>query len=119
MYQSKLSISTKTKQQLKKKLSIFLKSNNFTYCKTLKRRINLSKLPDIILNRKNSHFRLKRFFIAIDILKKEKNFTKRVRKKWNEYEVIWLDKNWIEIFIHIREENNRHKDKELFFISCY
>jgi hypothetical protein len=79
MYKSKLTISTKNKKNLSKKLDIFLKKNDKIKCKILKRNIFLSKLPEIILNRKLSAlYRLQTFFVAIDILKHEQKFTLRM-----------------------------------------
>lgn len=118
MHKSKSTILKNTKQALIKSLNVFLKKNKFVRCKILKRNVNLSKLPEILINRKNSTFRLRRFLVAIDIIKKSNQITIKKLKKWNEYELIWLDRNWEEVFIHIRDEF-KNKDKELFFISCF
>ncbi len=120
MYKSKIKISRENKRTLSLKMIEFLKENQYIYCKSLKRRIDLSKLPEAIFNRKSSATsRMKRFFVAIDILKRERKYKKRVENKMNEYEIIWLDKDWMKVYIHMREELNRGKDKILFFISCY
>ena len=79
MYKSKIRISTENKRALINKLNIFLKTNKYTYCKSLKRKINLDKLPNIILNRKDSSTsRLRTFFVVVDVLKNEKNFSQRI-----------------------------------------
>lgn len=120
MYKSKIKISTESKGVLLQKMQLFLVSNKNIYCKSLKRNINLSKLPTVITNRKNSATsRLRTFFVVIDVLKKEREYTKRVSNKRNEYEIVWLDNNWIKVYIHLREEINNHKDKVLYFVSCY
>ncbi len=120
MYSSSINISTENKKQLINKMNIFLKANKFIYCKALKRKIELSKLPEAIINRKDSATaRLKRFFVAINILKWEKEYKKRFNNNCFEYEIIWFDKNWVRVYIHLREKNNRYKDKILYFISCY
>ena len=118
MYKSKSTILKNTKQTLIKSLNVFLKKNQFIRCKILKRNVNLSKLPEILINRKNATFRLRRFLVAVDIIKKSNQITIKKLKKWNEYELIWLDRNWEEVFIHIKDEF-KNKDKELFFISCF
>ena len=120
MYQSKIKISTENKRALSWKMLIFLELNTNIYCKSLKKQISLSKLPDVIFKRKESATsRMKRFFVAIDVLKKEKVYKKRVEKKMNEYEIIGLDQDWVKVYIHLREEINKKKDKIIYFISCY
>lgn len=120
MYKSKIAISTKTKQQLIKKLDLFLKKYENIKCKHLWRKIYLSKLPEVLVNRLSScTHRLKRFFVAIDIIKHWEYLTTRIEWKNKEFELIWFDKNWVEIIIHLREELSCKKDKKIFFISCY
>ena len=120
MYQSKIRISTENKWSLKVKMNIFLQSHDYIHCKSLKRKVYLSKMPDAIINRKKSATaRLKRFFVAVDILKKEKNFTKRIEWADTEYEIIGLDSNWSKVYIHLREEVTSKKDRKVYFVSCY
>jgi len=79
MYKSKIVVSTKTKQELINRLNEFLKKNKSIRCKSLKRRVHLTKLPEILINRHSSYtHRLKRFFLAIDILKNEKKYLARI-----------------------------------------
>ncbi len=78
MYQSKISISTENRKNLEQKFLLFLSSNNYTYCKSLKRKVSFKKLPEAILNRQESAgSRLRRFFVAVDILKSEKTIKVR------------------------------------------
>ena len=87
MYKSKTKISTESKQTLLKKVNLFLEKNKFIYCKSLKRKINLSRLPDIILNREASgNSRLRTFFVVMDVLKKEKLYSQRINKGIKEYD---------------------------------
>jgi hypothetical protein len=75
MHKSKSTILKNTKQVLIKMLETFLKKNKFIRCKFLKRNVNLSKLPEILINRKNATFRMRRFFTAVDIIKKSNKLT--------------------------------------------
>ncbi len=69
--------------------------------------------------RKSSEtYRMQRFFVAIDILRNEKNYKVNFEND-KEFEVLWLDKNWKEVRIHIREEISSHKNKVLYFVSCF
>lgn len=120
MYRSKNKISTKNKVLLEKELTIFLEKNKCIYCKALKRKVYLDKLPMAITGRKKSVTRrLKRFFVAIDILKNEKKCTFREQGKNLEYEIVGLDYNSNKVVIHLREELNTAKNRILFFVSCY
>ncbi len=72
MYQSKILISTYNKLHCLNILSDFLQKNRSIYCRALKKKVSLKKLPEVFLQRKNAKHRLQRFFVAIDILKHEK-----------------------------------------------
>ncbi|USN58092.1 MAG: hypothetical protein H6767_07270 [Candidatus Peribacteria bacterium] len=75
MYKSKLMISTKSKKILSNFLDDFLLKNEKVYCRAFKRKVYLSKLPDVIMGRKSSATqRLQRFWVAIDILKHEREY---------------------------------------------
>ncbi len=120
MYKSKIRISTETKNKLVKKLNDFLVKNKKIYCRSLKRKIYLNKLPETIIRRKTSASkRLQRFFVAIDILKHEKKFKVRENKGCLEYEIIELDSLKNKVYIHLREELTLKKDRILYFVSCY
>jgi hypothetical protein len=120
MYQSNKRISRKNKQILTEDLKVFLKNNKKTYCKALKRTVDLSKLPEAITKRKTSATaRLQKFWIAIEILKKSKNCKTRELKGCIEYEIIGLDTNKTKIAVHLREELSIQKNRVLFFVSCY
>ena len=119
-YQSKIAISQKSKQVLTKKLLLFLEKNHKTYCKALKRKVFLDKLPDAIIERKQSAtHRLQCFFVAIDILKHETTSSVRERSGCLEYEIIGTDCNGKKVYVHLREELSIKKDRVLFFVSCY
>ncbi len=52
VYKSKkVAISTKSKNSLEKMLNDFLKVNKFVYCKSFKRKVSLSKLPNICIEK--------------------------------------------------------------------
>lgn len=53
-YISKIFISTKSWSALEKMLKEHLRTNNFIYCKSLKRKVFFDKLPEAILWRKSS-----------------------------------------------------------------
>jgi len=119
MYKSKLIISTKSKKILVNFLNKFLKDNDKVYCRAFKRKVDLSKLPEAITERKRSStHRLQRFSVAIDILKHERIYKISLENK-DEFEICGLDRNWKEIIIHLREELTSWKDKVLYFISCF
>jgi hypothetical protein len=120
MYQSKIAISKKTKRILTVKLNEFLTAHQKTYCKALKRPVSLDKLPEAILNRKESSTtRLQKFFVALDILRNETRCMARENKGCLEYEIKGLDRTGKTIYIHLREELSIKKDRVLFFVSCY
>lgn len=120
MYQSKQIISNHSKHTLAKRLEIFLQENHRIYCRALKRNISLEKLPEAILSRrKSATVRLQRFFVAIDILSRAKNYTVRESKGCLEYEILGMDLNHEKVYIHLREELSIKKDRILFFVSCY
>lgn len=119
MFQSKLIVSTKSKKILINFLNQFLKDNKKIYCRAFKRKVDLSKLPEAITERKKSStHRLQRFSVAIDILKHERNCKPNLENQ-NEFEICWLDRNWENIIIHLREETSNWKDKILYFVSCF
>ena len=119
MYKSKIAISTKWRIILINFLNKFLKTNNKIYCRAFKRKISLNKLPEAIINRKSSVTqRLQKFWVAVEILKHEKNYKKNPENE-KEFEIIWFDKNNKKVIIHIREEKTLKKDKILYFVSCF
>lgn len=120
IYQSSISTSHKNLDLLKKELSRFLSANTNIHCKALKRNIALSKLPEVITNRKSSaKRRLQCFNVAVDILKHARHYKERTYKGFKEYSIIGHSANGFEIEIHLREERTEQKDRKLFFISCF
>lgn len=120
MYQSKIKISQKNKSSLEKDLNHFLMYHKKWYCRVLKRKISLEKLPDAIVKRSSSsRRRLQCFFVSIDVLRNSKKVVSRIEKGFLEYEVIGCDSTGKKIRVHLREEISNKKDKELFFISCF
>jgi len=76
----------------------YLDAHQFIYCKALKRKVYLSKLPQAILIRRSSVTqRLQRFFVSIDILKHEKYYTIRTSNGYEEYEIKGMDAHEREI----------------------
>ncbi len=120
MFQSKLSISKKTSPILKKDLEKFLGKNQSIHCKALKRKISLEKLPEVITERKSSaKKRLSCFWVALDIIKHNKNFTLREHQNNREFCIQGVSSDKKRIEIHLREEVTMNKDKRIYFISCF
>lgn len=120
MYKSNIAIYTINKKALLVLLNDFLKPHKKIHCKALKRKVSLEKLPEAIVKRKLSATRrLQCFFVAIDILKNENRYAVRKNKGCFEYEIKGSDRNGVKVTIHIREEIDNHKNKALFFLSCY
>ena len=119
MYQSKFCISSKGMSDLKNLLKNYLKRHSTLYCKALKRKVSLAKLPDAIAKRgKGTKKRLARFKVAMDILRNAKTYTTRVHHGKREYEIVGIDRTGILVRIHLREESSS-KDRQLFFVSCF
>lgn len=115
-----MSISKKSWRMLEVFFKEYCEQHEHIYCKALKRKISLGKLPEAILYRKDSATaRMKCFWVALDTLKKEKCFKSREIHGNIEYEIVWLDNEWKEVRIHLRQETTQKKDKIIFFISCY
>ena len=120
MHQSKIGISTKSGSELERFFIGICASQEFVYCRALRRKISLEKLPQsITLRKQSSTWRMKRFIVALDILQFSRSYTKRVHNNLVEFELMWLDKMWKKVVIHLREEYTRWKDKIVYFISCY
>lgn len=120
MFESRLNIENKTLPILKKNLDGFLEKNTHVYCKALKKKVYLSKLPEVITNRKSSaKKRLACFQVALDILKHSKIFIKREYESKKEFSIEGLSSDKKKVEIHLREETNTKKDKKIYFISCF
>lgn len=120
MYKSKLEISNKNRKILEFKLNEFLMFNKKIHCKALRRKISLFKLPQAITKRRSSATkRLQCFFVAVDILKNEKEHLVREAGGCLEYEIKGLDRSGKVVRAHLREELIAKKDKILFFVSCF
>ena len=118
MYFSKITIDHEPRVILKKRLLDFLRNKNFIYSKALKRKIFLTKLPDAILERKDSQKRrLQCFRVAIDILRRSKHFSQNPKNR-NEFEIKGFSAENYTVFVHLREEISQ-KNRQLFFVSCY
>jgi hypothetical protein len=121
VYQSKGKIQNKNLGSLKSDLILFLSQKSFIYSKALGKKVLLSKLPDVILNRKSTQkARLECFLVAMDILRNSKECTERTNnKKEKEFEIQGLSAENKKIFVHVREEVSLHKDKQTYFVSCF
>lgn len=88
MYQSKIGISTKSGSELEKFFIGICTKRAFIYCRALRRKISLEKLPQAItLRKESSTWRMKRFLVALDILQFEKQYTQRVNNNLLEFEL--------------------------------
>ncbi len=98
---------------------MFLKKIKSISVKSLNRKLFLDELPEAICNRKESRTnRIRCFWVAIDILKHEKKY--KIHSKNNkEFEIKGISRDGKITYIHLREKVDLHKDKKLFFISCY
>lgn len=120
-YRSKQSIET-TKQPslLIKEATRFVTTNTRVHSKALKRKINLSKIPEALDHRRSSRTkRLRCFIVAVDILKNSPDITERIHEGRKEYAVKGYSSDNFEVEVHIREEISASKDKELFMVSCF
>ena len=120
-FKSKLNVSHKNLESLKTDLLRFLNKNQYVYCRSLKRKISLQKLPDAIVKRKSSaRKRLQKFPVAINILKHSKLFTQNKNDlKQIQYEIKGLSHCGKIVTIHLREEVDSQKNRQIYFISCY
>lgn len=120
MYQSSKKIEHKGLEVLRKDLDNYLRGNEFVYAKSLKRKVFLSKLPDVILKRqKTRKKRLQCFIVACDVLRHADTCEKRVNsKKEKEFSIEGISACGRIIGVHLREEHVG-KDRKLFFISCF
>lgn len=118
MYYSKLGISHHGKEILLQRLHVFLEKQKTVYCRALKRKVFLGKLPEVLRNRHDVKRRLQSFFVAMDILQNCSQYTISHKDGYKCFEMVGKDSNNKKVFIHVREEEH-HKDKMLYFISCY
>lgn len=120
MYKSSKKIESKGLVILRKDLDIYLRGRNFIYAKSLKRKVFLDKLPDVLLKRKKTlKKRLQCFIVACDILRHADSYGVRLNeKKEREYSVDGLSMCGRKVGVHLREEY-KDKDKKLFFVSCF
>ena len=119
MYQSKKMVLKQDIRKARSELISFLgRSSDKIYCKALKRFVFLEKLPECIVHRHDAKRRLNLIFVAFDILKNETIFKKKKVGRWNCFEISGLDRNGVEVCIHVREEVRKY-DKKLYFVSCY
>jgi hypothetical protein len=119
MYKSKKQIENKSLLTLKKYLEIFLQKNRFIYCKSLKRKVFLDKLPKVIIKRKGCKDRLRCFFVGVDLIQNSKKYSKRYKNKKAEFEIVGFSNEGKKVFAHIREEKDIQKNKRLFLISTF
>lgn len=106
---------------LRKDLQKYIESHKYIYAKSLRRKVFLDKLPDVIIHRKSTRKkRLQCFMTACDILHHEKIHTMRLNdKKQKEYEIKGLSSDDFLVSVHVREEIANQKNKKLYFVSCF
>jgi hypothetical protein len=119
MYKSNKFIQNKSLPSLKKDLQNLLNSHKYIYCKALRRKIFLDKLPEVIIKRLDARRRLQCFFIAIDVIKNSQNYMEREKDKQIEFEFFGFSAENKKVFIHIREEKDAQKNKRLFLVSTF
>ena len=118
MYQSKKKISSQNRQWLETDVNRFLDKKKQIYCKALKRKVSLEKLPAAITERRDAKRRLQRLYVAIDILQYAKEYTVKKIDKKQCYELRGHSVDDQEVIVHVREEV-QNKNKVLFFVSCF
>lgn len=118
MYQSKIIVPCKPLQQIKNDYREYLTSKKNIYCGVLRRKISLEKQPNALFSCKNQQNRVPYIFIAIDIIKKSKSITFRIKNGCKEYELVGLNIENEYIKVHFREEI-RNKNKILILTTCF
>lgn len=117
MYQSNRRILTRNSQRLHTDVKELLHTKKKIRCKSLGRFISLQKLPEAIVNRRDSKRRLQSFWVALDIVKHAPSYRNVIIDGYRCFELRGVDALGAVVIVHLREEHVQ-KDRIVYFVSC-
>ena len=120
-YKSSIHLSVANTQENKKRINKHICTHATVRCGILRRKIYLTKFVEATEKRSGASRRFKVYFVALDIIKHGKNFTRREMKSKNcyEYELTGNTYQGQIVKIHLKEETDNYNNKRIYLISCF
>ncbi len=122
LYRSKKHAYIFAKGEILKQIAEFVAKNPKINVRCLRRKASLLKFEKILLSRGPKwKQRARVFFVALDILRRASavHSTCTDKNGFRCYAIKGMAADGTVVEIHLREEVSIHKDRVLFFVSCF